>query len=361
MTQALALAAKAKHRTSPNPMVGAVLVRGAQVVGAGYHRRAGGPHAEVAALNVAGDLARGATMYVTLEPCAHHGRTAPCADAIVAAGVAEVFIATRDPDPRVSGRGIARLKAAGIRVRVGDGARQAQALNARWLAARRQGRPFLALKYAASLDGKIATHDGSSTWITGTAARAEVHRLRAAYDAVVVGAGTVLKDDPQLTARLGDDRPASRQPLRVVVDGRLRIRPDARVLDPALPGRALVVTTPAGLRRRGAGFKRRGVDVRVLEPGPDGRIAALALARMLGKEQIASMLIEGGGDLAWGMVAGGIVDQVYAFVAPRILGGTSAPTPVDGAGFRRLAAALQLDFVSARRIGPDILLEAVAA
>ncbi|MDP9325153.1 MAG: bifunctional diaminohydroxyphosphoribosylaminopyrimidine deaminase/5-amino-6-(5-phosphoribosylamino)uracil reductase RibD, partial [Candidatus Dormibacteraeota bacterium] len=350
-----------KHRTSPNPMVGAVLVRGDQAVGNGYHRRAGGAHAEVLALRAAGDLAHGATIYVTLEPCAHHGRTGPCADAIIAAGVAEVVIATNDPDPRVSGRGIARLKAAGIKVRLGDGAREAEALNARWLAARRQGRPFLALKYAASLDGKIATHDGSSTWITGPAARAEAHRLRAAYDAIVVGAGTVLKDDPQLTARLGDDRPAARQPLRVVVDGRLRIRPDARVLDPALPGRALVVTTPLGFRRRGAGFRRKGVDVRVLEPGPDGRIAAVSLAGMLAEEQIASVLIEGGGDLAWSMVDGGIVDQVYAFVAPRVLGGRAAPTPVDGAGFERLADALHLDFVSARRIGADILLEAVAA
>ena len=294
MNRALGLAAMARHRTSPNPMVGAVIVRGDRVLGEGHHRRAGGPHAEVAALRAAGRAARGAKMYVTLEPCAHKGRTGPCADAIIAAGIAEVVVAMRDPDPRVSGKGIARLKAAGIRVRVGDGARDAELLNRRWLGARREGRPYLAVKYAATLDGKIAASDGSSTWITGPAARAEVHRLRQAYDAIVVGAGTVIKDDPQLTARLPGDRPAARQPVRVVVDGRLRIRPDARVLDPALPGRAIVVTTPEGFRRRGAAFKRRGVDVRALRPRSDGRIGAADLLRELAGEGIASVLVEGG-------------------------------------------------------------------
>ena len=361
MKQALTLAAKARHGTSPNPMVGAVIERADRVVGVGYHHRAGGPHAEVLALRAAAGMARGATMYVTLEPCTHHGRTGPCADAVIAAGVAEVVVATRDPDPRVSGSGIARLRAAGLKVKVGDGAPEAEALNGRWLRARRAGRPYLALKYAATLDGKIAARDGSSTWITGPAARAEVHRLRAAYDAVVVGAGTVIKDDPQLTARASGDRPAARQPVRVVVDGRLRINPRARVLDPSAPGRAIVLTTPAGLRRRGALFRARGVDVRALEPGSDGRIVAADLARLLAAEGIASVLVEGGGDLAWSMVEGGVVDQVYAFLAPRILGGDTAPTPVDGRGFGKLADALRLDFVGTRRLGADILLEAIAA
>ena len=306
-------------------MVGAVIVRGDRVAGEGHHRRAGGAHAEVLALRDAGERARGGTMYVTLEPCAHHGRTGPCADAIIAAGVAEVVVATRDPDPRVSGKGVARLRAAGVRVRLGDGARGAERLNHRWLSARRQGRPFLALKYAASLDGKIATSDGSSTWITGPAARAEAHRLRAAYDAIAVGAGTVIKDDPQLTARGAGDRPAARQPLRVVVDGRLRIPAGARVLDPALPGRAVVVTTPEAFERRGARFLRRGVDVRTIKAAPGGRIAAADLLRLLAAEGIASVLVEGGGDLSWSMVEGGVVDQVYAFVAPRLLGGRDAP------------------------------------
>ena len=342
-------------------MVGAVIVRGDRVVGEGHHRRAGGLHAEVAALKVAGRAARDATMYVTLEPCAHQGRTGPCADALIAAGIADVVVAMRDPDPRVSGKGIARLKAAGIRVRVGDGAREAERLNRRWLSARRAGRPYLAVKYAATLDGKIATQDGSSTWITGPAARTEVHRLRQAYDAIVVGAGTVIKDNPQLTARLAGGHPASRQPVRVVVDGRLRIPPDARVLDPALPGRAIVVTTPEAQRRRGAAFQRRDVDVRALAPQPDGRIAAVDLLRELAADGATSVLVEGGGDLCWGMVEGGVVDRVYAFLAPRLLGGRAAPTPVDGAGFQRLVDALQLEFVSSRRLGDDILLEAVAA
>jgi diaminohydroxyphosphoribosylaminopyrimidine deaminase/5-amino-6-(5-phosphoribosylamino)uracil reductase len=358
MRTALDLAARARHRTSPNPMVGAVLVSHGRVVGQGYHHQAGGPHAEVLALRAAGEAARGATLFVTLEPCAHRGRTGPCADAVIAAGVAEVVLALREPG-RLAGGGIERLHAAGVRVSVGDGATEAEALNRRWLRARREGRPYLALKYAATLDGKIAAADGSSSWITGERARAEVHRLRAAYQAIVVGAGTVLKDDPRLTARVGD-RPASRQPVRVVVDGRLRISPSAQLLDPGLPGRAMVLTSTAGFRRRGAAFAKKGIDVRVFKTSPGGRIAAAVLARALADEGIDSVLVEGGGELSWSMVEGGVVDQVYAFLAPRIVGGRAAPTPVDGAGFGRLADALQLEFVQSRRLGADILLEAVA-
>jgi diaminohydroxyphosphoribosylaminopyrimidine deaminase/5-amino-6-(5-phosphoribosylamino)uracil reductase len=342
-------------------MVGAVIVRGGRVVGEGYHRRAGWSHAEAAAIAAAGRQARGATMFVTLEPCAHHGRTPPCVEAIIAAGMAEVVVAMRDPDPRVRGRGLSRLRAAGVRVRIGDGGREAKQLNRRWLSARREGRPYLALKYAATLDGKIAARDGSSTWITGVAARAEAHRLRQVYDAVAVGARTVIKDDPQLTARLAGDRPAPRQPVRVVVDGRLRIRPDARLLDPSLPGRALVVTTRDAYRQSGSRFERRGVELVVLDPASDGRIAASALVRRLAGDGINSVLVEGGGDLGWSMVEGGVVDQVYAFLAPRVLGGREAPTPVDGAGFDRLTDAMELDYVGARRLGNDMLLEAVAA
>jgi diaminohydroxyphosphoribosylaminopyrimidine deaminase/5-amino-6-(5-phosphoribosylamino)uracil reductase len=360
MSRALELAAKARHGTSPNPMVGAVLVRDGRVVGEGYHHRAGGPHAEVLALRAAGDRARGATLYVTLEPCSHTGRTGPCADAVVAAGVTAAVVAMRDPDPRVRGGGLSRFRAAGVEVSVGAGAAEAEALNHRWLRARRETRPFLALKYAASLDGKIATSDGSSTWITGEAARAEAHRLRAAYQAIMVGAGTVLKDDPQLTARVGD-RLSARQPLRVVVDGRLRISARARCLDRDLPGRALVLTSAAGFRNRGRSLTRQGVDVRQVPASREGRIAAAVVARLLGEEGIDSVLVEGGGDLGWSMVEGGVVDHVYAFLAPRLLGGRRSPTAVDGAGFERLAGALQLDFVSSRRLGSDILLEAVVA
>ncbi|MEA2647444.1 MAG: diaminohydroxyphosphoribosylaminopyrimidine deaminase [Chloroflexota bacterium] len=358
MSRAITLAARARHGTSPNPMVGAVIVRNDEVVGVGYHRRAGSPHAEIHALLHAGGLARDATMFVTLEPCAHHGRTGPCAHALIEAGIERVVVAMEDPDPRVRGRGIAQLRAVGVQVEVGDGAEEAEGLNPGWLAARRQGRPYLALKWAATLDGKIATRDGESRWITGDAARAEVHRLRTAYDAIVVGAGTVLKDDPELTARLPSGHLARRQPLRVVVDGRLRVDHDARVLGGDLPGRALVLTTEVALKRRGRRLVERGAWV---EPLADsGPIPGRALLDCLSGHGIGSVLVEGGGELAWTMVESRLVDHVYAFVAPTLLGGGRAPSPVDGDGFERLAGALRLETVGIRRLGDDILVEAVA-
>jgi diaminohydroxyphosphoribosylaminopyrimidine deaminase/5-amino-6-(5-phosphoribosylamino)uracil reductase len=357
MTRALALARKARHQTSPNPMVGAVLVRDGKAVGEGYHRRAGGAHAEVAALKQAGRQARGSTMYVTLEPCSHHGRTGPCTEALLAAGVTTVVAAIRDPDPRVSGSGVRWLRAHGIRVEVGDGAREAEALNRRWLLSRRAGRPFVALKYATSLDGKIAAKGGDSRWVTGPLARRQTHVLRRAYDAIAVGAGTVIADDPELTARSAAGTPLGRQPVRVVVDGRLRVSPKARVFDPDLPGRSLVATTGAGARRHGRRLQASGVDVRSL-PGA-GRIEIVELLEALGAEGVTSVLVEGGGELGWSFVASGTVDHVYAFVAPKIVGGAGAPTPVGGDGFPDLATALKLEFVSSRTLGDDILLEAV--
>ena len=359
MSRALALAQKARHQTSPNPMVGAVLVRDGKVVGEGYHRRPGGAHAEIAALNNAGPLARGATMYVTLEPCCHHGRTAPCTEALLAAGVARVVAAMRDPDPRVSGSGLRWLKAHGIRGELGDGARAAEGLNRRWLLARRAGRPFVALKYATSLDGKIAARGGDSRWVTGPAARRQTHLLRSAYDAIAVGANTVIVDDPELTARSITDKQLSRQPVRVVVDGRLRVSPGARVFDPQLPGRSLVATTGAAARRHGNALKASGVDVRSFAGAR--QIEILPLLEALAAEGVTSILVEGGGELGWSFVASGTVDHVYAFVAPKLVGGASATTPVDGEGFPDLAGALQLRFVNSRTFGDDILLEAVPA
>ncbi|GAC1579273.1 MAG: bifunctional diaminohydroxyphosphoribosylaminopyrimidine deaminase/5-amino-6-(5-phosphoribosylamino)uracil reductase RibD [Candidatus Dormibacteria bacterium] len=355
MAQAIALAARARHSTSPNPMVGAVIVRDGEVVGRGLHRRAGGPHAEVAALEQAGARARGATIYVTLEPCAHQGRTGPCATALVAAGVARVVIAAEDPHPAVAGRGVQLLRSAGVEVAVGDGQAAAAALNPRWLRAHREGRPFVALKYAATLDGKTATVTGASRWISGPAARGLTHRLRRAYEAVVVGAGTVVADDPELTARGGPSR--GRQPLRVVVDGRLRTDPGARVHGGA-PGGSLVLASHRAAAGRVRAFRAAGVDLEVLDTdelsGP-GILAALAA------RGVSSVLLEGGGELAWTLVRDGVVDRVYAFFAPLLLGGATAPTAVGGAGFRELSGALGLAVVSLRRLGPDILVEAVAA
>jgi diaminohydroxyphosphoribosylaminopyrimidine deaminase/5-amino-6-(5-phosphoribosylamino)uracil reductase len=359
MSRALALAQKARHQTSPNPMVGAVLVRDGKVVGEGYHRRVGGAHAEIAALNNAGPLARGATMYVTLEPCSHDGRTGPCTEALLAAGVTRVVAAMRDPDPRVSGSGLRWLKAHGIRAELGDGARSAEGLNRRWLLSRRAGRPFVALKYAASLDGKIAARGGDSRWVTGPAARWQSHLLRSAYDAIAVGANTIIADDPELTARSKTDKRLSRQPVRVVVDGRLRVSPGARVFDPQLPGRSLVATTGAAARRHGKSLRASGVDVRSF--AGVRQIEILPLLEALAAEGVTSILVEGGGELGWSFVTSGTVDHVYAFVAPKLVGGASATTPVDGEGFPDLAGALQLRFVNSRMFGDDILLEAVPA
>ena len=356
MSRAIALAAKARHSTSPNPMVGAVIVRDGEVVGEGLHRRAGGPHAEVVALGQAGSSARGATVYVTLEPCAHQGRTGPCAEALVAAGVARVVIAHRDPYAAVSGRGIKLLRAAGVEVAVGDGGAESRALNAGWLRAQHEGRPFVALKFAATLDGKSATAGGESRWITGPAARGLTHRIRRAYDAVMVGAGTVIADDPQLNARGGPAQ--GRQPLRVVVDGALRSDAGARIHDHQVRGGSLVLASNRAPQSRRAAFREAGLQVDVIEAGePSGREILAALSA----RGISSVLVEGGGELAWSLVREGVVDRVYGFFAPLLLGGAAAPTPVGGAGFAALQDALRLQVVNLRRLGPDVLVEAVAA
>ena len=359
MRKALGLAQKAKHQTSPNPMVGAVLVREGKIVGEGYHRRAGGPHAEIAALKQAGENARGATLYVTLEPCSHQGRTGPCTDALLAAGVSKVVAATADPDPRVRGEGFARLNAHGVRVEVGDGAAEAEAINQRWLESRRAGRAFVALKYAATLDGKIASSKGDSRWVTGEAARRETHVLRQAYDAIAVGANTVIADNPELTARSKTDKPFRRQPLRIVVDGKLLVSPDARVFDPKLPGRALVATTKAAAREHGKAFEARGIEVRSF--AGTGRIEIVPLLEWLASEGVSSLLVEGGGELGWSFVASGAIDRVYAFLAPQLLGGTAAPSPVGGEGFPELAGAFKMRLVNTRTIGEDLLVDAVPA
>jgi len=356
MSRAISLAARARHSTSPNPMVGAVIVRDGEVVGEGFHRRAGGPHAEVEALRQAGAAARGATVYVTLEPCAHQGRTGPCAAALVAAGVARVVIAHRDPFPSVSGRGIKQLRAAGVDVTVGDGAPESRSLNPGWLRAQREGRPFVALKFAATLDGKTATGGGESRWITGPAARRLTHQVRRAYDAVMVGAGTVIVDDPQLNARGGPV--PGRQPLRVVVDGRLRSDPRARIHAQDVVGGSLVLASTRATQGRLGMFRAAGVEVDVMpSPEPAGRQVLAVLAA----RGISSVLVEGGGELAWSMVRDGVVDRVYGFFSPMLLGGAAAHTPVAGPGFAELQEALRLHVVSLRRVGADVLIEAVAA
>ncbi len=350
LRRALALAGRARGRTAPNPMVGAVVVRDGAVVGEGFHPAAGQPHAEVFALRAAGDRARGATLYVTLEPCSHVGRTPPCADAVIAAGIRRVVAAAGDPNPLVAGQGLARLRAAGVAVECGllqaEEARLNEAFR-RWIVTRR---PFVTLKLAASLDGQLATRTGESQWITGPAARRDVHRLRAVSDAILTTADTVLADDPALTARL----PGARQPRRVVVDARLRTDPAARVYAPAEapPLLATLVDDPARL----APYRARGVEILGL-PARDGHVDPDALMAALGARAILALLVESGGRFAAALLAAGQVHKLRLYLAPLLIGGAAAVPLLAGPGIAALADAPRLCDVTYRRVGDDLRVE----
>jgi diaminohydroxyphosphoribosylaminopyrimidine deaminase / 5-amino-6-(5-phosphoribosylamino)uracil reductase len=355
MKQALGLARKGAGRVSPNPLVGALVVRDGAVVGAGYHRYFGGPHAEVYALQQAGNRARGADMYVTLEPCSHTGKTPPCADALIQAGVGRVFVGMADPNPLVSGRGMKKLRSAGIAVESGILENECRRLNESFLKYITTGMPFVVLKAAATLDGRIATRTGDSKWITCPESRRFAHRLRADADAVMVGSGTVLADDPQLTVRLG--RKAARQPLRVIVDGRLRTPLSSRMVQPEYAAGTLLVTSvckAATPKTR----KLQALGIRVLGcPQKSGRIDMRRLLKKLAAGGIASVLIEGGAELAASALADGIVDKVYVFYAPKILGGRQALGMIGGKGCSRIAEAVNIVDLRLRRIKNDILIE----
>ncbi len=320
MGRALRLAAEADYRTSPNPMVGAILLGvDGRLVGEGFHRAAGAPHAEISALTRAGDRARGGTAYVTLEPCAHHGQTPPCVDAIIRAGVRRVVMAMHDPDRQAAG-GANRLRAAGVEVSEGVRGAEARRLNEFFTTHRLTGRPFVSAKFAASLDGRIATRTRDARWITGDRARAHGHRLRHRYDAILVGSGTVLADDPELSARfLG-----ARQPLRVILDGRRRVPAEARVL-------------------RGPHVIDAGRDL----PG---------LLDRLGSMGVISLLVEGGAGVHGSFFDEGLVDRVYVYISPRLIGGDRAISAVAGLGPAAIADAPPLENVAVRRLGPDLLI-----
>jgi diaminohydroxyphosphoribosylaminopyrimidine deaminase/5-amino-6-(5-phosphoribosylamino)uracil reductase len=334
-------------------MVGAVLVRDGRVVGEGYHQRAGTPHAEIHALRAAGEQTRGATLYVNLEPCNHHGRTPPCTEALIAAGVAEVHMAMLDPNPRVNGQGRARLEAAGIRTFVGTLEAEARELNEAFVTYITAGRPFVIAKFAASLDGKIATHTGESRWISGEAARRRTHELRDTVDAILVGADTVIADNPRLTTRLADRE--VRHPLRVILDSRGRIPPAARVFDAALPGRTLLVTTPALPAALRATLEEHGVEVMVLPADAQDRVNLVALLTALGRREVTSLLVEGGGTVLGSFFQARLVDKVMAFLAPLIIGGREAPGAVAGEGVGHLADAPRLERVQVEWLGEDLL------
>jgi diaminohydroxyphosphoribosylaminopyrimidine deaminase/5-amino-6-(5-phosphoribosylamino)uracil reductase len=353
MRRALELAGQAAGLTSPNPMVGAVVVRDGVVVGEGYHRAAGEAHAEVEALRAAGARARGATLYVTLEPCSHHGRTPPCAPLLVEAGVARVVVAMGDPNPRVSGRGLELLRRAGIAVDQGVATDEARRLNRAFCTWVTQGRPHVTLKSAVTLDGKIADVHGGSRWITGEDARAETHRLRSLSDAILVGIRTALADDPALTVRL--PQPWPREPYRIVLDPRARLSPEARVLMSGTPAKTIVAV---GDQASSEALERLRISgATVVHCPPDGAGLDLRhLLRWLAARDIASLLVEGGGETSATFLESGLVDRVAVFVAPMLLGGRAAPTAVGGQG-RALKDALRLRDVTVRTLGADVLIE----
>ena len=357
MARAVALAEGGRGTASPNPMVGAVLVRDGRAVGEGFHQAAGRPHAEAVALAAAGEAARGATCYVTLEPCAHLGRPPPGADALVAAGGTGVVAALPDPDPRVGGAGLERLRAAGVTVEVGAGAAAAAEQNAAYLTHRRLGRPRVTLKAAASLDGKVAAPDGSSQWITGPAARSDGHRLRAEADAVLVGAGTALADDPRLTVRLPGHR--GRQPLRVRADAAGRVGAGGHLFDGEAP--TLVATTPAAPAAAVEAWKAAGAEVLVCPPAPvplgggSGRgVDVVGLVRALGERGVLELLVEGGPRLQASLWAAGLVDRLVWYLAPLAIGGEGAPGLLGGAGAATLAQARRLRLASVDHLGDDL-------
>lgn len=362
MSRALELARELKGRTSPNPSVGAVLVRDGVVVGEGRYEGRGTSHAEAVAIAAAGGAARGATLFVTLEPCAHHGSTPPCADAVIAAGIAEVRFSHVDPDARVSGEGRRKLESAGVAVAVGEGEAEARAINEAYLHHRETGRPFVVAKFAASLDGKIAATSGDSRWVSGPETLAWSHELRTRIDAIAVGVNTVLVDDPQLTARpvlrraqdeARAESLAAQQPLRVVLDSRGRTPRDAKAIACGTP--ALVATTGASSEAWRRELSDAGATVAVLASDAEGRVSLPALLDRLGADGAMTLLIEGGGVLLGSCFDERLVNKVHAVIAPIVIGGAGAPVAVAGRGAERMADALRLRDVTTEHLGGDLL------
>jgi diaminohydroxyphosphoribosylaminopyrimidine deaminase/5-amino-6-(5-phosphoribosylamino)uracil reductase len=350
MQRAIQLAAKGLGRTSPNPVVGAVLVKNKRVVGEGFHQRAGGPHAEVLALAQAGEEARGATMYVSLEPCCHHGLTPPCVPDVVKAGVANVVVGLIDPDPRVSGGGIKELRAAGVAVELADEDSQEQCaeVNRAFICRLKRGRPYVTLKFASSLDGKIASRTGRSKYISGDEARRWVHRERDSHDAIMVGINTLRLDDPELTAR----EPEGRTPIKIVVDSGGRLPENAKIWEQAENG-VIALTTPRGQKLI---KPRDGLDLIVTEDEHGMVDLSLALEKLAARG-INSILLEGGSRLNGSMLDRGLIDRVAGFVAPILVGGQEAVSPIGGFGVDCVGDALRLRDVGWSTLGPDLLIE----
>jgi len=352
MRAALALARRGLGTVWPNPAVGCVIVARGRVVGRGWTQPGGRPHGETEALGRAGEAARGATAYVSLEPCCHWGRTPPCTDALIAAGIRRVVVALEDPDPRVAGAGVRQLHAAGLEVDTGLCEAEAAEINAGFFCRLRNRRPLVTLKLATSLDGRIATGSGESQWITGPPARERAHALRAAHDAIMVGTGTVLADDPQLTCRLPGL--AHRSPVRVVVDRHLRIPPTTRLISDARAVPVWVLTLPSADPERRQAFLRAGATVIDIDPGPDGNGSLAAALAALGERGITRLLVEGGGHLAAAFARAGLIDRLVWVHAPMLIGGDGIPAIAE-VGLEVLSKAPSFTRLSTETVGDDVL------
>jgi diaminohydroxyphosphoribosylaminopyrimidine deaminase/5-amino-6-(5-phosphoribosylamino)uracil reductase len=356
LARAIELAARGTGRTSPNPLVGAVLVRDGRVLGEGWHECYGGPHAEINAIRAAGGDTAGATLYVSLEPCCHHGKTPPCTDAIIAAGITRVVVASDDPTEKASGRGLGILRDEGIEVVVADGelATRARLLNQAFRKHARTGRPWVLFKAAMTLDGKVATGTGDSKWISGESSRALAHRWRASVDAVAVGIGTALADDPQLTARIDD---VYRQPRRIVFDSLARLPLDSRLVTMAPDPPLTVVVSRAAPRQAIDALEMAGAEV-IVATGENEQARVRSALDQLGAQQITSILLEGGPHLAGAFLDAGEIDEARLFLAPLLIGGRSARDPLEGEGVERIAEALRALSLDCQRSGADLLVSA---
>ena len=352
MERALDLARSALGTTSPNPAVGALIIKDSVIVGEGFTQPPGDDHAEIVALKAAGAAARGATLFTTLEPCCHQGRTPPCTKAIIEAGISTICIAAVDPNPKVNGKGIKEMADAGITVQSGDRQEGAEQIIEAYSHFIKTGRPFVVAKFATSLDGKIATTSGDSKWITSQASRSHANALRGQYDAIMVGVNTVIEDDPQLTLRQGD-APSIRQPLRIVVDSHGRTPPSARLLREA--GQTLIAAVDVEATRRHS-LEEGGADILLVAPSTHGGVDLGDLLQTLAERDITGVMVEGGGRLLGSLFDLGFVDKVLALVSPTIIGGASSPSPVSGRGATRMSEALRLERTTIEVFGGDVFI-----
>ncbi len=355
MSRALDLAKLGAGYVNPNPLVGAVIVKGNKIIGEGYHAKYGEAHAEINAFGNATESVTGATMYVTLEPCSHYGKTPPCVETIINKKIGKVVVAAEDPNPLVAGRGIKILRENGIEVITGVLEDKAKKLNEIFIKFITTGLPFCALKTAMTLDGKIATYTGDSRWVTNDKSREYVHRLRHKYSSIMVGIGTVLADDPLLTTRLEDID--GKNPIRIIVDTKGSIPLDAKVLQCDESTKTIIATTEATSEEKIKNIKKSGAEV-IITPSKNNRVDLLYLMKVLGEKKIDSVLLEGGSNLNYSALQEGIVDKVFSFIAPKIIGGGSSKTPVGGKGIPYMKDAISLKDINISRFEDDVMIEA---